>query len=486
MTARLSELLGVQRAQALGERETFPARAMLPVTAYGLSMLWAWFLLTFLSPVLLSAGSVSPTHAAMARGLLLAGASFAFFVISRRPVYFDRDRTPRALILAFLLTLPSNVLALVAESATVAPLLLLPGFFLSGCAFAITLIQWSQVLVNSWQHVVGTYVAASAIIGAVHYLFAASLVGRYAVVVALLLPLWSLTVLVFVRYRTHPMPFREPDQPVKHILPPGMSLVIVLYGILFGVATHMLLRTPLHDESMLPLAIAFALGGFSYLAASVILDRYIPFGIILKTLLPVLVLVFFLMPFLSLTGQWVCALVLLAMLSFFDIANLSTVVARANEQGLSASVVIAYGRIFLPLGLFMGWSAAQAFLPDDITYPHLSAFILLGGVVVLAVTAAVIPLMVHSVEETEEISEPNRSSGGWFVRRCEKAAEIYGLSEREQDVLRLLAKGRHANYIGNALHISPHTAKTHIYHIYKKMSVNSLEELMDTIEHMEC
>ncbi len=44
MTARLSELLGVQRAQALGERETFPARAMLPVTAYGLSMLWAWFL----------------------------------------------------------------------------------------------------------------------------------------------------------------------------------------------------------------------------------------------------------------------------------------------------------------------------------------------------------------------------------------------------------------------------------------------------------
>ena len=46
----------------------------------------------------------------------------------------------------------------------------------------------------------------------------------------------------------------------------------------------------------------------------------------------------------------------------------------------------------------------------------------------------------------------------------------------------LLAKGRGTAYIQDKLYISPHTVKSHTYNIYKKMGINSREELLDAIE----
>ena len=46
----------------------------------------------------------------------------------------------------------------------------------------------------------------------------------------------------------------------------------------------------------------------------------------------------------------------------------------------------------------------------------------------------------------------------------------------------LLAKGRGSVYIQEKLCISQHTVKTHTYHIYKKLGINSREELLTLIE----
>lgn len=74
---------------------------------------------------------------------------------------------------------------------------------------------------------------------------------------------------------------------------------------------------------------------------------------------------------------------------------------------------------------------------------------------------------------------------GRFVRRCEHVAAMYLLSNRETEVLILLAKGRSMNYIKDALVISEGTAKTHISHVYKKLDVHSRHELVELIESVE-
>lgn len=46
----------------------------------------------------------------------------------------------------------------------------------------------------------------------------------------------------------------------------------------------------------------------------------------------------------------------------------------------------------------------------------------------------------------------------------------------------LCAKGRDSAYICNALYISSHTVKSHIYHIYGKMGIHSQQELISMVE----
>lgn len=58
----------------------------------------------------------------------------------------------------------------------------------------------------------------------------------------------------------------------------------------------------------------------------------------------------------------------------------------------------------------------------------------------------------------------------------------YKLTPREIEVFLLLAKGRNAEYIQNALFISNHTVKTHIYNIYRKLGIHSLQELLDIVD----
>jgi DNA-binding NarL/FixJ family response regulator len=53
------------------------------------------------------------------------------------------------------------------------------------------------------------------------------------------------------------------------------------------------------------------------------------------------------------------------------------------------------------------------------------------------------------------------------------AAWPQGLTDREVEVLRLLARGQSTKEIASALGISPRTAQHHIIHIYRKIERNS-------------
>ena len=65
--------------------------------------------------------------------------------------------------------------------------------------------------------------------------------------------------------------------------------------------------------------------------------------------------------------------------------------------------------------------------------------------------------------------------------QLEKAAKNFSLSEREFDVLKLVADGRSNNEISEQIKISVSTVKKHIYNIFNKAGVNSRTQLLNLV-----
>jgi DNA-binding CsgD family transcriptional regulator len=74
---------------------------------------------------------------------------------------------------------------------------------------------------------------------------------------------------------------------------------------------------------------------------------------------------------------------------------------------------------------------------------------------------------------------------GLYREKCLAVARSHRLTARESEVFLLLAKGRNASVIARELIVSEHTAKTHIYHIFSKLTINTQQELIDYVEAYE-
>lgn len=111
------------------------------------------------------------------------------------------------------------------------------------------------------------------------------------------------------------------------------------------------------------------------------------------------------------------------------------------------------------------FGATGYLLKSEIEHNFVSAIRLLaagGSPVSPAVAKSVLRALrsytTHSVEKNTSLMQPNP------------------LSERETEILHLLAKGMSFNEIGDILTISPHTVTAHIKKIYRKLQVHSRGE----------
>ena len=55
------------------------------------------------------------------------------------------------------------------------------------------------------------------------------------------------------------------------------------------------------------------------------------------------------------------------------------------------------------------------------------------------------------------------------------------VTERETEILELVAMGRSAQYIADDLTISYNTVRTHIKHVYEKLNIHSKQGLIDLV-----
>lgn len=72
--------------------------------------------------------------------------------------------------------------------------------------------------------------------------------------------------------------------------------------------------------------------------------------------------------------------------------------------------------------------------------------------------------------------------GDPFVIACGEVAAFYKLSERESEVLALLARGNTRAHIADRLVISENTVRAHVKSIYAKLSIHSKQQLIELVD----
>lgn len=115
-----------------------------------------------------------------------------------------------------------------------------------------------------------------------------------------------------------------------------------------------------------------------------------------------------------------------------------------------------------------------------------------SALVVIAVTAFAVyegterkevnELLKLAVGESRELVIDPPKNAAPFRDRCNAVIEAGGLTPREAEVFLCLAKGRNTEYIQGKLYISASTTRTHILHIYRKLEINSQQQLIDLVD----
>lgn len=176
------------------------------------------------------------------------------------------------------------------------------------------------------------------------------------------------------------------------------------------------------------------------------------------------------------------ALCILSML--FTVYTSFGIAAMAEHVRIShLSAPRAYGkaRFFDYLGLAFGLVSGFGITGIASGNMMLAAQISAGIAIVYGFIAA----FCHKARFPEVSMEEGRvipEAKGLWKKRCRVVGEQCDLSERQYEVLVLVAQGRNAKFIEQSLSISLSTAQTHIRNIYRKTGVHSRQELLSLIE----
>ena len=158
---------------------------------------------------------------------------------------------------------------------------------------------------------------------------------------------------------------------------------------------------------------------------------------------------------------------------------LTCFVAHSNEAYVGK--VIALALASAAIGMAIGWvtgSAVYQLLGHDRSYPTIALACLIAVFSTIGFSSKSFPYLISRGEAAKKREEERAVAAVEMPNWNEAFVAEYGLSERETDVMGLLAQGYSAEAIAEKLVISYHTARTHIRNVYKKLDVHSHKEMM--------
>lgn len=206
---------------------------------------------------------------------------------------------------------------------------------------------------------------------------------------------------------------------------------------------------------------------------------------------PVVAAAVLLVPLCDDVGRGVCAATAIGALSYTSLMEWTGAATASAEFLLSPTKRQAFGRFAQWGGFLVGVTVAfVVFYVVDFDRLQLVALSSALAVAVVTAFAAYVgegdrgagSLLELVMDGGKELVVDPPKNATPFRDRCEALADRCGLTPREREVFDCLARGRNAEYIQNKLFISENTVRTHILHIYRKLEVNSQQQLIDLVD----
>jgi DNA-binding CsgD family transcriptional regulator len=482
------------------------------VGVLGFSFFFAWLFLLFSSTIFSHRVAFGDPVSLVVHICLALGTIAALFaaIMFSRLVFILRSILP---VFALLLS-TANLWAELTDAAVSSPSILYFTWAMTGVGVGLLVILWGEFISLLRTGQAKLFFSLAGLLAMIWIAIALVIAPQYQTFLVFLLPFFSLLILLFQRRYFHPfmdIKFIDPKTSLSRM---HMNYKPVMSTIVASVALGFMLSWFIYYGHNIPV-LSFILVLFIGLVTMVMIADAVKWkklgeNFMMRTFL-LFVAVGMLPPiFISDEGRAVCCVIMVCGMVYFVIHGNSALSEHIHLFELAPMYTVAFGRVFSYLGILLGYmSGYVAFWTElfgNITLAVVTVFLMVIFVLetVFIMMENNYPLDEARTEvggvfaiarrrngEQDDASERNDSEirvshdhPGIWKRKCEAVADAYGLSSRQREVLFFLAKGRNAEYITQALVISLHTAKAHIYNIYQKMGVHSRQELIDIIENI--
>lgn len=457
----------------------------------GLSFFFAWFFALYTNPVLIPHG-VGSQPGSILRLSLIAGVVISLLVTWRLSGALASPRGANVLLVSAIVT--SSVWALPVLSGGLSPVVQISTWALTGIGYAALLLLWGVFLCTLGHRQALLYPALAVGLGTLLCMSMAALKDTAVIAAAVMLPLLSAGLFVMTQggfpLVADPHGALESGRRASFADLWRSIVAIVAHSTCLGFALYYLTMESGRGYALF-------LAGLAIVAASVLMvtdaarSQRIDEGLQLKMLAPMAALGLLPVAFVGQAGWLVCCLFLLAGFMTQYILAWSAVSEHTRVYQLAPIAAFSYGRLGnvagVGIGYLLGILTFHGAAPGQLTTPAVPSAIVLVLVFAQAyVLREHYPYRLEALEPSAGEQKPaamrGGGEGGSWHRRCEQFSDYHHLSPRQKEVLVMLAKGRNAEYVQEKLFISGHTAKAHIYNIYRKTDVHSHRELIDCIE----
>ncbi|MDR1421650.1 MAG: helix-turn-helix transcriptional regulator [Coriobacteriales bacterium] len=446
----------------------------------GIGLYWGWVFLACLSKVLFPAEETATMYFLLNELLSLVFYVLAllFATVTARSFMVNHVRR-WPYVLPFLAAF-GTILVVIAPYAP-EPLILslvIIGSVLTGLGSGVLLVIWARVFVTFKSEEAPRQIILALFTAIAVFLLTAFLPRPLPDIAAILLLPVSCVLCILVRW--------DADQTIEeqsHLVPSGLPYPWKLgvgllstgfaFGLLFGLTlTDMQMGTEL---ALICLLVNGCIG-IAVLIYTSVTGRNIGFSSAYMAILPLLGVGFLVLTALGTPFLLVSLFLVRAGYSLFDTLvwlQLPKVYRMTHSiKGFTASRLCLDGGVVLGLVLF------YVLLVDR---PFLLNFILLGTAAVFLLTLTI------SLNENPTHAWhllPVSSKSYRYQQACEMIRERHGLTNREVDVLSLLARGRSGSYVREKLCISQNTFQTHSRNIYRKLNIHSREDLIKLFDEV--
>lgn len=180
----------------------------------------------------------------------------------------------------------------------------------------------------------------------------------------------------------------------------------------------------------------------------------------------------------------VCCATLMFSFTTYDLLSISQLESFILLNKLSYIRYFSIGRLSNSAGIFIGWllAAVTVGIASSTGDGILMQVFPIGLLVVFMFFLVFFSFDNFKASIRTANAEVKQEATVSWKGSCDEISAECKLSAREHEVFVLLAKGRDSVFISEALYISIHTVRSHIYHVYQKLGTHSQQELITLVE----